>query len=352
MAALQFVAFETALRVHGGSEAAPAFRRLFLPDDYIGHRLSPGVRIRFTTSEFSTDIAINAQGVRDNEPIGPKARDERRVVVLGDSIVLAVQVEAAETFCERLEAHLNARGDGWRYRVINAGVQGYGPIEELRFFERIAAKFEPDLVLLATFVANDAVEVFDRTAQLQATRTVVGEVQDEAGRRLRRLVRRSMVLQIVTQRVRSITERLHPGRRPAPDRRLLSYSTPLHADVQRGFELGADVARQIAERARAAGARTAIVLVPARFQLDDAEYDRLRATVEPAGYEMTIDGANDRFAAAYAPLGLPVLDLLPAFRLADRPGAIFYRRTVHLTPYGHRVAAGALARFLDARQLP
>ena len=53
--------------------------------------------------------------------------------VTGDSIVFAVQVAQSQTFCEQLERRLNARGDGRRYRVINAGVQGYGPAEIVRF---------------------------------------------------------------------------------------------------------------------------------------------------------------------------------------------------------------------------
>jgi len=124
LAAAQFVVFEAALRWHGGSEASPAFQRLFRPDPYVGHVLAPDVTTRFTTAEFSTTIAINPQGIRDDEPVGPKEPGERRIVVLGDSIVFAVQVEHHETFCELLEARLNARGDGTRYRVLNAGVQG------------------------------------------------------------------------------------------------------------------------------------------------------------------------------------------------------------------------------------
>lgn len=346
-----FGVFEAALRLHGGSEAAPAFQQLFMPDPATGHRLRPGASTRFTTAEFSTRIAINPQGVRDDEPIGPKPAGERRVLVLGDSIVFAVQVEQDETFCERLEALLNDRGDGWRYRVINAGVQGYGPMEEARFFETIASRFEPDLVLVATFVANDAIEAHDRAWRLADDRTAADRTRDEAERRLRRLVRRSMVLQIVNQRAREAVERLRPARQPAPDRRLLSYSTPMPEDVAAGFGEAAAAIRRIADRAAASGARTGIVLVPARFQLDRADFDRIRPGVTGHGYEMAQDAASERFAEAFRPLGLPLIDLLPAFRSSDNPAGVFFQRTVHLTPRGHAVAADALARFIDERAL-
>ena len=68
VAVVWFLVFETALRLHGGSEAAPAFQQLFMPDAATGHRLKPGASTRYSTAEFSTTIAINAQGVRDDEP--------------------------------------------------------------------------------------------------------------------------------------------------------------------------------------------------------------------------------------------------------------------------------------------
>lgn len=346
-----FGVFEAALRIYGGSEAAPAFQQLFMPDPASGHRLRSGATTRFTTAEFSATIAINAQGVRDDEPIGPKPAGERRVVVLGDSIVLAVQVDARETFCHLLEQRLNARGDGTRYRVINAGVQGYGPMEEARFFETVAAQFDPDLVVVTTFVANDAVEALDRAWRLDDGRSPAVAAQAEAERRLRRIVRRSMVLQIVNQRIEQVTERLGPTRQPAADRRLLTYATPLREDIVRGLDAASRALARIAAAAAARGARTAVVLAPARFQLDPDDFGRIRGDVTRLGFAMDVDAASRRFADAYRPLGLPILDLLTPFRASPDPRAIFFQRTVHLTPTGHAVAAEALAQFIDAHAL-
>ena len=346
-----FGVFEAALRLHGGSEAAPAFQQLFMPDSAVGHRLRPGATTRFTTAEFSATIAINAQGVRDDDAIGPKPGGERRVVVLGDSIALAVQVDARETFCHLLETRLNRRNDGTRYRVINAGVQGYGPMEEARFFQTVASRFEPDLVLVVTFVANDAVEALDRAWRLDDSRPAAVEAQAAAELRLRRIVRRSMVLQIVNQRVDQVTERMLPARQPSPDRRLLSYATPLRDDIARGFDQAARALRHVATDAATRGARTAAVLMPARFQLDDADFGRIRGDVTRFGFSIDQDAASRRFSEAYRPLGLPVLDLLTPLRASADPLAVFFQRTAHLTPLGHAVAADALARFIDANAL-
>ncbi len=64
IAIVQFGIFEVALRSWGSSEAAPSFQGLFETDASIGYRLKPHARTRFTTSEFSADIAINGAGLR------------------------------------------------------------------------------------------------------------------------------------------------------------------------------------------------------------------------------------------------------------------------------------------------
>ena len=88
---VQFGLFEWGLRLAGRSEATPVFQQLFMPDDASATGSGRSSRSCYTTPEFSTAIATNAQGVRDAD-IGPKPAGERRVVVLGDSLVLAVQV--------------------------------------------------------------------------------------------------------------------------------------------------------------------------------------------------------------------------------------------------------------------
>ena len=136
---VQFGLVEAGYRLRGGSEAAPEFQRLFTPDPVLGYRLKPGATARFTTAEFDSRITINQAGVRDRE-IEPKAPGERRLVVLGDSLVMAVQVPLEDTFVARLERRLNASAvPPATYRVINAGVQGYGPVEEYLFHRDVTS---------------------------------------------------------------------------------------------------------------------------------------------------------------------------------------------------------------------
>jgi hypothetical protein len=354
IAGAQFAVFEIALRVWGHSEAAPAFQALFMPDPVIGYRLRPNARTRFVTAEFDTEIAINAQGVRDDTDIGPKPDNERRIVVLGDSLVLSVQVDRQKTFCKLLEDSLNRAPVGTgnvHYRVINAGVQGYGPVEELLFFREVARAFQPDLVIETIFVGNDAEEAVTSAPRLRgADRPVAETLSDSLVNRVRRLVRRSMVLQVLRLRAVSVTDRLPAfGARPEPP--LQSYAANPPPRIEEGLRISRDCVQAIAAEAAAAGARTIVLLMPARFQVDDADFRRLKESVDGTGGRLVRDGATNRFAEALGPLQVPRLDALPALRGALPGPDVFFQQTVHLTPRGHEVVARALEAFIRGQGL-
>ena len=353
---LQFFLFEAGLRIAGGSEAAPVFQQLFMSDPEVGYRLRPGAKAHFRTADFETYIVINSFGTRDRE-IPPKPLGEHRIVVLGDSLVLSVQVQAGETFCSLLEKRLNEHrvaGEA-RYRVINAGVQGYGPVEELAFFEHVASRFQADVVLVGIYVGNDAMEANDSGAKILLAGaggvTPATPNQLEAVKRpsrwplwLRRLTRNSMVLQIVRMRATTLMERF--GRARPIDRALTMYLPTLPPDMARGLDVSRECVRRIATLAAGQWAKTGIILLPARFQVADDDYGYLRAIVEDSGATLVRDAGTARFKEALGSLGLPLMDALPALRDSPRRAGIFFKTTAHLTVTGHDVLAAGLESFL------
>jgi len=349
--AAQFALFEVALRTWGHSEAAPSFQALFMPDPIVGYRLRPNARTRFVTAEFDTRIDINAQGVRDDRDIGPKPPTERRIVVLGDSLVLSVQVPRAQTFCQLLEDRLNRGAGPVRYRVINAGVQGYGPVEERLFFHEIARAFQPDLVIATLFVGNDAEEAVTSAPRLRGAARPLGEaLADSFVTRLRRVVRRSMVLQVIRLRIVSMTDRLSNFISP-PEPPLQSYAAKPAPRIDEGLRITRESVEAISAEAAASGARTMVMLMPARFQVDDADYGHLKQAVEQAGGVLVRDAATDRFDRALATVPVPRFDALPALKAALPGPDVFFQQTVHLTPRGHEIVAQALEAFVRRQGL-
>jgi hypothetical protein len=108
-------------------------------------------------TKFSVAYRFNALGCRgpDYPPVPPEKT--LRIVALGDSYTLGVGVHEKDTFSRRLEHILNQKtenNDPLTYEVINCGVSGYSTREERLFYERVASRYNPDIVLL-TMVTND-----------------------------------------------------------------------------------------------------------------------------------------------------------------------------------------------------
>ncbi len=345
---VEFGLFEAGFRVKGGTEAAPEFQRLFTPDAVLGYRLKPGATARFTTAEFDTRITINQAGVRDRE-VGPKAPGERRIVVLGDSLVMAVQVPLEQTFTARLEQLLNdAASPPVTYRVINAGVQGYGPVEEFLFHRDVTSALNPDLVILALYPGNDAVEAANNSLRLRGGETGPETAGPDTMARFtqwrRRQIRKSVVLQVARLRVMTLIGRF--GWRPEIDPPLRTYLADAPPEITRGLRVTRDAVSQLAALTSSQGARLLVVLLPARFQVDDGDYGRLKEIVERSGKTLDRDAATARFKQALEGLDVPVFDPLPPLREAARTSDVFMQSTAHLTPFGHRALAGILERYL------
>jgi hypothetical protein len=141
------------------------------------------------------------------------------------------------------------------------------------------------------------------------------------------------------------------GPLPLRERGVHSYATDPPADVLRGFAASRDAARRIAEEAAAAGAATAVVFLPARFQLVDRDFADLSAEARKDGLQLDRDGASRRFREAYAELELPQLDLLPHLRRVPDPTTLHFGRNIHLTARGHDEVAAAIEAFLRTEKL-
>lgn len=99
---------------------------------------------------------INSWGHRGPERQLEKAAGVRRVVVLGDSVAFGFcnqreTIPPAKVFGAVLEDRL-----GGDFEVINLGVTGYDAVQEVRRLERDGIEWDPDLVLVAATVNDNA----------------------------------------------------------------------------------------------------------------------------------------------------------------------------------------------------
>lgn len=104
--------------------------------------------------ECQVQVSINSLGMRDTETTYEKEEGQQRILFLGDSITAGMQVPLEDTFTEQLEGHL-ADADVGDWEVLNGAVNGYGTDNELLYYRLEGHKFDPDIVVVGIYLAND-----------------------------------------------------------------------------------------------------------------------------------------------------------------------------------------------------
>ena len=102
-----------------------------------------------------------------------------------------------------------------------------------------------------------------------------------------------MVLQVARLRLVSVTDRLPHSDRAAGAAAAVVRRKTRRRGSREGLRISRECVQAIAAEAAAAGARTMVMLMPARFQVDDADYGRLKEAVSGAGGTLVRDAATD-----------------------------------------------------------
>lgn len=176
-------------------------------------------------------ISINRWGMRDQDYGRKPAPDTYRIAMLGASTVMGWGVGDGQTFEALIEQRLNREhGSRASYEILNFGVQGYQPPQQLVAIEK-ALEFEPD----AVFYVATGREISRAAAYLAE---VVQKNVDIPFDTLREIVRKAGVTREMDET--SILKRLNPHRDE-----LLSWTY-----------------RHIAQRSRESGALPVLIFLP------------------------------------------------------------------------------------------
>jgi hypothetical protein len=82
----------------------------------------------------------NSQGFRDNVVTVQKPPGTQRILVLGDSFTVGVNVEMEESFPQVLERMMNESSDT-PVEIINAAVGGFDPFQYAQYFEHHGSEY-------------------------------------------------------------------------------------------------------------------------------------------------------------------------------------------------------------------
>lgn len=330
---------EVALRVLVAPSVSQVLRGLHrvTPDHPWLYELVPGARRTDPTTGI--EYAINADGFRDAERSRAKPAQGFRIALVGDSVSFGYGVAFEATYARQLEARLRAGTDGARFEVLNLGVSGYNPYTEAELLRGVGLAYAPDLVLVQFCIndLNDPTLHFDTSTMLALGGIPDAAFPDPAAHvrdgdmatgLARRACRWSRLCELVAERVLPGPDRsamvasLAPHERPSPAE--LAWLEGLYA--------------RMAAETRARGGALALVVFPYQSQLDAGAPETLQEGLRALGERA----------------GIPVIDLLPAFRRAAASGGEpLFLDLWHPTARGHRVAADEILRALAcARLLP
>ncbi len=374
-----------------------------VPNATTGWALIPGSSGRSYNQryEYDVEMAINSRGLRMPESVGyAKAAGVYRVLVLGDSFIEASQVEWAESFPQRLAALMEAQSD-LRVEAINAGVGGWGNDQQLIWLQEEGYKYEPDLILIATYPRNDFMnnsEALEGANQGKIRKPFLTVVNGELQRKYYPFDPNA-VPEVESEQAVLAAERVEPGpltgvgswlrnhsalyryvdprlRAAAPqfaawlgrtgliepgmETRLVAqggdyiplayqiYERNLSPDWQEAVDLTEAIYARIREVATGMGAETAAVVITAPEQVYPEEWSQILATYpDMQAMALDVNLSHERAVAALNEAGVPALDLLGPFRdLAHKDEPLHLADDGHWTPAGHALAARATVNFL------
>lgn len=141
------------------------FATPFLPIDFnlnpiwryhpiLGWSQTPNFRDDYYVENKLVHVEFNSKGFRDVEHAVQKPPRTRRIVVIGDSLCEAVQVNLKQTFFKLLEKRLNQSNQG-PWEVINLGVGDFGTAQEWIALNAYGFSYSPDIVIGVIFPLND-----------------------------------------------------------------------------------------------------------------------------------------------------------------------------------------------------
>jgi len=136
---LVLVAFaEIGLRIYGFGDPL-----LYQQDPEVGFYFRPSQDVRYP----GRTIQINRYGMRSPDFPEPKPADEYRILMLGDSTLAGTRVGNRELYSSLLETKLNENSTGKKFRVLNAGVNAWGPLHMFAYAQKYGS-FESDLGMI------------------------------------------------------------------------------------------------------------------------------------------------------------------------------------------------------------
>jgi lysophospholipase L1-like esterase len=299
-------------------------------------------------SYVGAPVTINNLGLRGGDTTVAKPPGTFRIIDVGDSITFGYGVRQEEAFSHVLERDLNASAPaGVRYEVLNAGIPATGLEYYTHFIETKAPALKPDLILVCMALNDIDPLMGPEPIEPHFASTDLRSVNGF-------LVRHSYLYNAMYVPTKSILYRLNILHLKDNEGFGFLAIEPPSPEQDKALQGVRRYIGRIARFTQIHGQRLGIVVFPVEPQLSEHTLklyeQQLHLYLGTEALNGQPQGWIEQIGADY---NVPVLDLLPAMRTADR-GQLFLRNRsisidpVHPSPAGHEVAGDEIARFLKS----
>lgn len=303
---------------------------------------------------YRVPVHFNSLGMRDSRDITiEKLAGVRRIAVLGDSFVEAMQVAEEEGICKQLERELRERGHA-NAEILNFGCSGFSSTLELMLAREWVRAFAPDLVICLHHF-SDVSEDWSYRARARfdgAQLVAVEPTTSEGARRLRQGLECSQLFRVA----HGSFDRWRRHRPPPANASLKTtfdavVHDPYSADDLEAWDYSLRALASMATMFRDEGVPFLLVVIPIGTQVEavsggDARRIGFRFLAE--GQRLEHQGYQQKVTGFCREHGIDTLDLLEAFRNANQRGEtrFYLPRDQHWSAAGHALAARVVAGHL------
>lgn len=125
-------------------------------DEVLGWKKKANADSRFVekAKRFNTPVQTNSKGLRDDEYEYEKSEGVTRILIIGDSVPVGLEVEEQYLLDKQMEDVLSQHAN---VEVINAGTRGYGTDQSYLFLKNEGYKYNPDIIIYI-HSGNDFIE--------------------------------------------------------------------------------------------------------------------------------------------------------------------------------------------------
>jgi peptidoglycan/LPS O-acetylase OafA/YrhL len=309
------------------------------------YALRPNQQTRLRYNNYDYVVRTNSLGLASPDIAIPRQQDNSvRILVVGDAFTMPEGLTYEYSYTALLQQELGRRLSPRKVEVVNAGVTGYGPVEELAQLRELTPLLCPDIVIYEFFI-NEFFEVNIEPAD-RLNEIGFGPRQS----RLRSLVSEAQILAWAAQARTRIHERL--SGKPASWRHgkaLLDFyrtgANPLYtAENLSKLKWHLDKMHDVCTRT---GARLLILFVPGAVAVSsprDIDYFPWDVNLQDSSlYDLQRPWENLRQLTQA--LGIAAYDLGPFLKMYPQQ-PVYFPASWHWNPDGHRAVAAAVSGIL------